>query len=151
MTRRTKVLVIIILIAVAFLSGLLVGYMKLRETKELLQTAQSERDTLRLQKQLCQIRDLAALMYVETSRQNYGLGSNYAARYFDQVKRLSDSEMPPQMRSSITELLSHKEAVTASLAHADPDATRQVQALFLDTYHRTQLEDAGQTSLPPLE
>ncbi len=149
MTRGTRVLVIIILVAVAFLSGLLIGYMKVRETKALLQTAQSERDTLRLQKQLSQIRDLAALMYVETSRQNYGLGAEYAARYFDQVKRLSDSDLPPEMRGSITELLSHKDVVTASLSRAEPGATQQVQALFLDTYHRTQLEDAGQAASRP--
>lgn len=149
MTRGTKVLVMIILVAVAFLSGLLVGYMKVRETRDELQAVQNERDRLRLQSQLSQIRDLAALMYVETSRQNYGLGSEYAARYFERVKRLSSDGMPPQMRDSIAELLSHKEAVTASLSRAEPGATQQVQALFLDTYHRTQLEDAGQASSRP--
>jgi len=149
MTRGTKALVMIILVAVAFLSGLLIGYMEVRETKGLLQTAQNERDNLRLQKQLSQVRDLAALMYVETSRQNYGLGGEYAARYFDQVKRLRDAGMPEQLRSSINELLSHQDAVTASLSRAEPGATQQVQALFLDTYHRTQLEDAGQAASRP--
>jgi len=149
MTRGTKTLVMIILVAVAFLSGLLIGYMEVRETKGLLQTAQNERDNLRLQKQLSQVRDLAALMYVETSRQNYGLGGEYAARYFEQVKRLRDAGMPEQLRSSINELLSHQDAVTASLSRAEPGATQQVQALFLDTYHRTQLEDAGQAASRP--
>ncbi len=149
MTRGTKFLVMIILVAVAFLSGLLIGYMKVRDTRQMLQTVQKERDSLRLQNQLSHIRDLAALMYVETSRQNYGLGAEYAARYFDQVKRLSNADMPPQMRSSISELLSHREAVTASLSRAEPGATQQVQGLFLDTYHRTQLEDAGQASPSP--
>jgi len=149
MTRGTKALVMIILVAVAFLSGLLIGYMEVRETKGLLQTAQNERDNLRLQKQLSQVRDLAALMYGETSRQNYGLGGEYAARYFEQVKRLRDAGMPEQVRSSINELLSHQDAVTASLSRAEPGATQQVQALFLDTYHRTQLEDAGQAASRP--
>jgi len=149
MTRGTRVLVMIVLVAVAFLSGLLIGYMEVRETRALLETAQNERDTLRLQKQLSQIRDLAALMYVETSRQNYGLGSEYAVRYFDQVKKLDSAAMPAHIRDSIKELLSHKEAVTASLSRAEPGATQQVQALFLDTYHRTQLEDAGQAPSRP--
>jgi len=146
MTRGTKVLVMIILVAVAFLSGLLIGYMEVRETRALLQTAESERDNLRLQKQFSQVRDLAALMYVETSRQNYGLGAEYAARYFDQVKRLGNAELSAEMRGSISELLSHQDAVTASLSRAEPGATQQVQALFLDTFHRTQLDDAGQAS-----
>lgn len=149
MTRGTKVWVMIVLVAVAFLSGILIGYMEVRETRGLLQTAEQERDTLRLEKQLCQIRDLAALMYVETSRQNYGLGAEYAERYFDQVKRLSTAGLPEQMRGSLNELLSHQDAVKAGLSRAEPGATQQVQALFLDTYHRTQLEDGSQTGAGP--
>jgi len=142
-------LVMIILVAVAFLSGLLIGYMEVRETRALLQTAENERNTLRLQKQLSQVRDLAALMYVETSRQNYGLGAEYAQRYFDQVQKLGNTELPAQMRGSVTELLSHKDAVTASLSRAEPGATQQVQALFLDTYHRTQMDDSAHASPHP--
>ncbi|MFB3903718.1 MAG: hypothetical protein ACE15E_09715 [Acidobacteriota bacterium] len=149
MTRGTKVLVLIILVAGAFLSGLLIGYLEVRETRKSLQTAQNERDNLRLQKQLSQIRDLAALMYVETSRQNYGLGGEYAARYFEQVKRLENAELPAAMRDSIRELLSHQDAVTASLSRAEPGATQQVQALFLDTYHRTQLEETDRATSQP--
>ncbi|RPI23825.1 MAG: hypothetical protein EHM61_18775 [Acidobacteria bacterium] len=149
MTKGRTALFVIILVAVAFLSGLLIGYWEVRDARQSLEIAEQQRDSLRLQGQLSRIRDLAALMYVETSRRNYGLGSEYADRYFKEVERLGKSGVPDPIRSSMTELMGRREAVTASLARAEPGATQQVQALFLDTYHRTQLEDAGQASARP--
>src|SRR5512140_3022020 len=98
MNRSKMVLFAIILLAVAFLSGLLIGYMEMRSTNE-------ELTRLRMEKQLGEIRALAALRYVETSRHNHGLAADYAGRYFNQVTRASQSDLPEDLRASVGELL----------------------------------------------
>jgi hypothetical protein len=136
--NRTKLAVTAVaILAVAFLSGLLVGHLQVRESR-------AELSRLRSQTQLAELRDLAALMYVETSRQNFGLARQYSGRYFDSVSRLlqADSDLDPTFRTSLDQLRAHRDEITASLARAEPEAAAQVQALYLDTYTRTTREGA---------
>ncbi|HXK61893.1 MAG TPA: hypothetical protein PLP42_18550 [Acidobacteriota bacterium] len=151
MTRGKSVLIVAVLIAVAFLSGLLLGYWQGGDTRASLRVAERDRDSLQVQVRMCRLRDLAALMYVETTRRNYGLASEYAGRYFDEVRDLGQAQlsaMPSHVRDSMSDLLARRDAISQGLARSEPGATQQVQALFLDTFHRTQLEDASPVSGP---
>jgi hypothetical protein len=131
MNRTKLAIVAVVILAVAFLSGLLVGYLEVRESR-------AELGQLRNQTQLGELRDLASLIYVETSRQNFGLARQYAGRYFDAVNRLSQSDsLDPAIRASLEPLLAHRDEITAALARAEPSAGDQTQALYLDTYTRT--------------
>ena len=128
MTKAKVALVVVIIVAVAFLSGLLIGYLKLRD-------ANAELEKLRVENQLSELRDRAAMIYLEAARQNYGLASEQAGLYFNQLQRLNEptSVIPEEQRQALGQLLTRRDELVAALAKGDPTAVDRARSLYLDT------------------
>lgn len=132
MTKAKAALVIVIIVAVAFLSGLLIGYLELRKTS-------TELQALRIEDKMSELRDLAAMTYLEASRQNYGLAREHAGMYFSRLRTLTEptSVLPEDQRKSVAELLSRQDQIVSALAKADPTAADRARSLYLDTRAKT--------------
>ena len=131
MTKAKAALVIVIIVAVAFLLGLLIGYLQLR-------VANAELEKLRVENQLSSLRDRAAMVYLEASRQNYGLASEQAGLYFNQLQTLNEptSVLPDDKRQTLGELLARRDEIVSALAKGEPTAVDRARALYLDTRER---------------
>lgn len=153
MTFKQRMIVWVLLLAVVFGAGFWLGYQQVRSLRPELRTAESDLakaqvriNELEYQARLAQIRQLAALMYAETHRQNYDVAANYSTRYFNELRRAADVAENPTVRNALEELLNTRDTITAELARAGPSALDYVQALFLKTNEATTTEQQPDTA-----
>jgi hypothetical protein len=130
-----KFLMAVLALAAVFLAGYAPPKLALRR-------AQGEISSLRYAARLARLRSQAALVYYETSRKNYGLASEHASRYYEELGQVS-SAAPDQQ--PFQELLNLRDAVTSGLARGDGSVLPAVEKLFQETWRQT----AGPTSSPP--
>ncbi len=77
---------------------------------------------------LSHTRDLAALTYLEVSRNNFGLAAKHASVFYERLSALADSGEEPG-RSLAIDALKKRDTVMAMLAKADPAARTELQDL----------------------
>jgi hypothetical protein len=82
---------------------------------------------------MSELRDLAGMMLIEVLRLNYGTARDYSTQYFTKLMERSDSVEDAASKASMQELLSKRDAITTSLAKADPASATEVQTLFVQT------------------
>jgi hypothetical protein len=88
---RVHVILWLVLLIGGFLSGFVPEYLKNRDLRAQLENPQKTIDALKLQVQMCEVRDAASLMLLELSRQNYGLARDYAGQFYGKLKDAADA------------------------------------------------------------
>jgi hypothetical protein len=78
--------------------------------------------------ELAEARQLAALSYVEVTRNNFGVATRYSSELFDKLRQLANSP-DERIRSFAAEQLRRRDAVMGLLASADPAAQNELQDL----------------------
>src|SRR5437773_1957561 len=81
----------LVLAAGGFLLGFIPEYQKNRELQIQLESPKKTIDALKLQVQMGELRDVAGLMLLELSRQNYGLARDYSTQYYSKLKEVIDT------------------------------------------------------------
>lgn len=105
----------------AFLLGLIPPLVRTLQLKGELQAA-------RAALHLSQTRDLAALAYLEASRNNFGTAATHASALYDRLGEVAQTSQEP-VRSIASNALSNRDAVMGMLATADPAARVQLEEL----------------------
>ncbi len=80
-----------------------------------------------------QLRDLAALTYIQANQKNYGLAAETAGRYFSQASTVED----PEMRKGLDAPLALRDRVSAQLAKGDPAVMADLERIVLATREAT--------------
>jgi hypothetical protein len=105
----------------AFLLGLLPGVVRNIKLSRELEQAQARLEMART-------RELAALTYLEVSRNNFGIAAQHATALYEQLKTVAQTAEEPA-RSVAAEALQQRDSVTGMLATADPAARIHLQEL----------------------
>jgi uncharacterized membrane protein len=150
MTAAGRLLTIAIIVLVAFVVGLLIGEVRLRDARGQAEAARTEARELRDQLELSELRDLSGLMFMETFRHNYGLAANHSRRYFQRVEDVLQRTDDPQLRRALEQIAGRRDSITAGLARGEAAVLQDVQALYQDTYRVTRREDPGQFAASPV-
>jgi hypothetical protein len=137
MKMRVHATVWLILFAGGFLLGFVPEYLKNRDLRSQLEAPQKTIDGLRAQLQMSELRDQASLMWIELSRQNYGLARDYAAQYYSKLNDMIDSAQDPGLKKSLQDLAATRDSVTADLAAANPSSLAAPQSIVLKTFEVT--------------
>jgi hypothetical protein len=137
MKMRVHATVWLILFAGGFLLGFVPEYLKNRDLRSQLEAPQKTIDGLRAQLQMSELRDQASLMWIELSRQNYGLARDYAAQYYSKLKDMIDSAQDPGLKKSLQDLAATRDSVTADLAAANASSLAAPQSIVLKTFEIT--------------
>ena len=118
--KRIAAIAAIVLIGGAFLAGYL-------PERRLRTAAQQEAVTLREQLEAAEARirmgqllGQALVVREVVVRQNYGQAQELSSAFFDSVRKEAAASSLDDFRSVLTEVLSRRDSVTASLAKADP-------------------------------
>ena len=121
---KNKVIAIAAGLVAVFLIGFVPQWMKAnRLDGELQQMRQKVADS--------ELRDLAALAYLQASQKNFGLAAETAGRFFGRVRDGAAG------RKAVEELASPRDKITAELAKGDPAAIGSLQDLVLKTRQAT--------------
>lgn len=120
----------VVLLAV-FLAGFLPQYLKVGGLRQELDTAKQQLESQALASRLCALRDQAAMLYLETARNNYGLAGELAGRFFQDLGQFVSTSAPPDMKAGLEDILSSRDAITAGLAKADPGTRTALETLVV--------------------
>lgn len=120
---RNFVIYLIVLV-VGLLVGFVPEYLKAHRAEEELTTCNASM-------QLAEARQTGALMYVSATQLNYGVASGYAQQFYSQVQRLASSASDAGVRSSMNDVLSTRDKVTADLAKGSNEVVSELQPVLL--------------------
>lgn len=126
---RNKLVLWLILLVVGFLGGFIPQYSRSRTLNETLTVSKAQLDACRSGDQLSELRDTAALMYLEAT-QKYGTSAGYATRFFDQVQRLLSNSKDETLRGMLRDLSAGRDQITADLAKGDAGVVSEMQPLL---------------------
>ena len=126
-----KLILWLVLLLIGFLAGFIPQYTRAQQARSQLQTVKQQLSTCQLGNRLAQLRDNAALTYLEATRKNYGLAAEHSSRFFDQARQVADQTTDATLRSSLEQLLSTRDTITSELAKGIPDVVPQLEALLM--------------------
>jgi RecA/RadA recombinase len=127
---KNTIIVTAILVAAAFLAGYLPSYAKGKRLESELQVALQ-------QNRMAQLRDLAALSYLQATQKNYGLAAATTAQYFALLPVVAAEVPNPAGKKSLQDLASSRDRITAELAKGDPAVLSSLENLLLTTRQAT--------------
>jgi hypothetical protein len=127
---RTKLAVGLILLLIGFLGGFIPQYMKAREINQQLATQTKELASCQLRQQLSQLRDSAAMAYLQALQKNYGIAAQYSKQLFDQAQTISSQTDDPAVRKLLGDVMAARDPITADLANGDPSVVSKLQPLL---------------------
>jgi len=126
MATMNKFIAGLLALVIVFAVGFMPQYLEKRRL-------QSELTVCSENARMSELRDLAAMMLIEVLRLNYGTARDYSTQYFTKLTERSDSVQDVRLKASMQDLLSKRDAITTSLAKADPASATEVQMLFVQT------------------
>jgi hypothetical protein len=118
------------LLIIGFLTGFILQSARLRQAQQDLSASTKQLGSCQSGEQLSQLRDTAAMMYLETVQKNYGEGGEYSKEFFNQAQRVVSSTEDSSLRNSLREALATRDQITADLAKGDPAVASEIQALL---------------------
>ena len=131
MTTKWKLILCAAALLAVFLLGFIPQFREARQRASELEAARKELATLRIESEASQLRDLAALMYMEVNRKNFGVASDHARAFFEMAGSLAGCTGEPALQEKLRNLLALRDQVTAGLASADAGVAALVQELLL--------------------
>lgn len=135
---KNRIMFAAVVLILTFLAGFLPGYVKGQRQEEELRVARQENS-------LAQLRDLAALAYLQASQKDYGLAAGTTTRLFDRIREVANQTPHSAGRKSLEDLLGLRDAITAKLATGDSEVLSELQGLLIKTRQATAVSsDAAQ-------
>ena len=123
---KNQIIVVIILLILVFLAGFVPQYIKVKHLENDLSAAKQEYA-------LAQLRDLAALAFVQVSQKNYGLAAGTSKQFFTRAREVANQTPNANERNALEDLLASQDKITAELAEGDPEALGDLELLFEKT------------------
>jgi hypothetical protein len=133
----SKIIVGLVLIGIVFLIGFFPQYVKVARLEEEVSKVKQDLASCQVRGRLAELRDLAALMYLEASQKNYGLAGGHSTRYFDQVRQAMNQPGDPALKQRLKEILDLRDTITAGLARGEAEIVAEVQSLLIKTHEST--------------
>jgi hypothetical protein len=134
---RVHIALWLILLVGGFLLGFVPEYRKNRDLRIQAEEPQKAINALKRQMQVGELRDAAGLMFLEVSRQNYGLARDHVNEYQADLKTLISETQDEALKKSLEELLVAGDSLRTSLLTPDPSSLTAAQTLLLKTFEVT--------------
>jgi hypothetical protein len=130
MNRKIGLIAGGVLAVAAFLLGFVPQYMKGKALDNQLGVVRQQLNSEREKSQMDELGLLCGRIYLETNLKNYGLASQYSAKFFDRVQAMMSQAPDSNWQSFIQKTLAQRAAVTGGLAQGNPGTLSAVQELF---------------------
>jgi hypothetical protein len=144
MKTRVHIGLWLVLLIGGFLFGFVPEYRKNRDLEIQLEAPQKAINALKRQIQVGELRDAAGLMFLELSRQNYGLAREHATEYQNSLKDLISQTQDETLKKYLEELSAAQDSLTNSLLTPNPASLAAAQTLLLRTFEVTKDARWGQ-------
>jgi hypothetical protein len=132
-----KITIGLVLIGFVFLMGFLPQYLKVANLEKEASNVKQDLAACQLRGRLAELRDLAALIYLEANQKNYGLAAGHSTRYFDQVRETMNQPVDPTIKQRLKDILDLRDTITTGLAKGEAEIVAEVQSLLIKTHQST--------------
>ena len=127
---RYKLVLWFLLLLTGFLIGFTLQYSRLQRIQQELSASTKQLGSCQSSQQLSQLRDTAAMMYLEVVQKNYGKAGEYSREVFDQAQQIASSTEDSELRNLLRDTLATRDHITADLAKGDAAALSEIQPVF---------------------
>lgn len=127
---RNRFVLALVMLIVGFLVGFFLEYSSVRQSQQKAASCATELQSCQSSMQLSDIRDKAAMTYLEATRKNYGTAGQYASQFFDQVQRAANSTPSESVRNNLHQVLSQRDKITADLAQGNAAVVDELQPVL---------------------
>ena len=121
--------------AVLLIAGLLIGfvpeYSKLGDARQEIDTLRQQLDVSKRAAALDSFRNRTALLYIETTQNNFSVALGMASKDYTDLRAFTDQTSDVTLKQELGNALSSRDAIIAGLAKADPAVSLQIRDLFL--------------------
>jgi hypothetical protein len=130
---KNKLIVWAVLLGAGFLAGFVPQFAKRSRIEAELREARQELVACGEKLRLSGHRDLAAQVYLEGARKNYGLAAEAASRFFQGLRQHAGETPDADLKRRLEEILRLRDTVTAGLAKAEPAVMASLEQLLGET------------------
>ncbi|MEW5974224.1 MAG: hypothetical protein AB1898_00320 [Acidobacteriota bacterium] len=127
----------LVLAVLGFLGGFLSQYSTVGQLREELSRTNQNLASCQFKGGLAELRDLAAMMYLEASQKNYNLAGGHSTRFFNRVREVLAQVDDASLKQGFQELLDLRDATTSGLATGDPGVLAGVQNILIKIHQIT--------------
>jgi hypothetical protein len=128
---RNKIIVGAVLVIVGLLIGFVPQYSKLLAAHHEIDNLKQQLDVSKRAEAINSFRNRAALLYTETTQNNFTVAFDMASKYFTDLRGFTDQTTDATLKQELGNVLSSRDAIIGGLAKADPAISVQIQELFL--------------------
>jgi hypothetical protein len=133
-TTKWKVIAAFGVLTAVFLAGFVPQFLEKRRVTAELQDVRTRLSTAQKQMAIDEVRNLAGLILLHASHQNYGTAREYSTQYFNKLRELADQSESATLKSSASELLQSRDSITSGLAQGTSSVVSELQVLLAATY-----------------
>ena len=130
---RNRWILWLVLLVAGFLAGFIPQYVKTQRISTELSNTKQQLASCRVEMTLSQLRDTAAMMYLEATRRNYGTAEEHSRRFFGQVQEAAAQAVDPAVKKTLDDVLKLRDPITGSLAKGDPAVLSDLQFVLANT------------------
>jgi hypothetical protein len=128
---KFKIIVGALLLIVGALIGFVPQYSKLTSAQHEVDDLRQRLDVSKRAEAMNSFRNRAALLYTETTRNNFTVALDMASKYFTDLRAFTDQTTDSTLKRELGNVLISRDAIIAGLAKPDPAISGQIQELFL--------------------
>ena len=128
-TRNLILAAAVSLIAV-FLLGFVPQLRKASRLQNQLQEREQRIGQLEREARLSKARDLASVLHLELTRKNYGTAAQHATAFFSHVRTMLNDAPDASLKSTLENIVGHRDSIVANIAKADPAVETQVRDIL---------------------
>lgn len=137
MARRTKLIAVAVVLTAIFLLGFIPQHEKARALRSEAAADQERLGSLQGKLELAELRDLMGLVYLETSRKNYGVARQHSTEFFTKARTLISEPMDPGVTVVLQDILHKRDVLTAGLAEGQPTILTNIEEILNKLYQST--------------
>src|ERR1051326_7533588 len=127
---RNRLIIWFVLLLAGFLLGFVPQYSRERATSSALDRTTQQLRTCEAGSRVAHLHDVAALMYLEATRKNYGIAGEYATQFADVAHQLADQTSDNSLKSTIQDLMKSRDAIATELSKGDPAVVNDLQSFL---------------------
>ncbi len=120
LSRWWRVIALVAGVLIAFFAGFVPQYVRAFHLESELSTVRQERQHLVEKERLLQLRGAINQVFVQVTRNNYGLASHGASEFFSNARNLMDQTSDTNLKDTLQKIMDRRDAVISGLSKADP-------------------------------
>ena len=128
---QKKLTLWLVLLVAGFLAGFIPQYRKTQRVQQEVTAARQQLDSCEARVAILQLRDTAAMLYLEATRKNYGTAAEYSSRLFQQIQQVADKISDPTVKSTLESVLRSRDTIAGELAKGDPAVVTDLQPVMV--------------------